>query len=173
MKEMWKLLGMFVIVASVARVINAACASSDFWCYQSGPSTNLTTQGQLSSGGNLTLNGGPVIIGKTVLTPTSQVTVSTQVPIAITATWMQIESTGAVVEFVAGSAYPAITTATATSGQYLVLSSTSSASSVIIETGTFSGVVGTNKYIVITSTRSAIPFLFNSTLQQWIAIGTN
>lgn len=101
----------------------------------------------------------------------SQVNVSTKVPISPTATYMAILSTGGVVNFASNSSYPAVSTSTAVNGQYLVLFSTSSACSIGIATGSATGVVGTDAFIFISSTRSAAQFIYNSTLSQWVEIG--
>jgi hypothetical protein len=106
-----------------------------------------------------------------VFTANSQVSVATNVPVAITATNMVIESTGGLVEFAITSAYPAITTSTALSGQYLVLSATTSTSIIQIDTGTATAVMGDDQYIVISSTKSPVSFIYNSTLSKWLEIG--
>ena len=140
-----------------------------------GPATlgNTTISGNASITGTLSVPSvtGSTNTGVTVYPAISQVNISTQVSINPTlGTYLAIESTGAIVNFTASSLFPAISTATALNGQFLILSSTSSVSTVIIATGTSTGVIGDDQFIVISSSKSAVSFIFNSTLSQWIEI---
>jgi len=108
------------------------------------------------------------VSGTTVLPPTSQsVSASALTPISPTATYLQLVSTGAVTF----STTLAITTGTATSGQYLLLDSTASISNISITTGTATGVVGDNATIIFNSTYSAVGFIYNAVLSQWKEVG--
>ena len=111
---------------------------------------------------------GNTNIGTAQYAPVSQVTVSTQVPINPTATYMVVESTGLLLPL---SASVAIATATAVPGQYLVVWDTSSVSSIYITTGSATGVIGDDAVITITSTKSAVGFIYNSTVSSWVEIG--
>lgn len=121
---------------------------------------------------------GDSSITKIVLPPTSQVNISTFVSVASSTTFMMIESTGGAttgqVTFVndaTNTKWPAISTATALSGQILVLHSTTTASSVKIETGTVTGVGGAQAFYVISSSMAPVQAIFNATLQQWWIFG--
>ena len=114
---------------------------------------------------------GDVKAFKTVFAPVSQITVSTTTSITPTATYMVVESTGGNVIFTITSNIPAISTATAINGQYLVLYSTTTAANLFISTGTATGIIGDDSMIVISSTKSAVAFIYNSTLLQWVEIG--
>ncbi len=100
--------------------------------------------------------------------PVSQVTVSTQVPINPTGSYMTVLSTGGLLPL---SASVAIATATAVPGQYLLLYDTSSVSSIYITTSPTTGIIGDDAVITITSTKSAVGFIYNSTLSSWVEIG--
>ncbi len=106
-----------------------------------------------------------------VFTPASQVNVSTQVPISPTATYVQVVSTGGPVTFSATGSYPAISTSSAFSGQFLVLTSSSATNVVYISTGTNSAVVGMNSSIVISSSMSAVSFIYDGLQSVWKQIG--
>ena len=167
-----------VIIGFVAVGHSATtCARSDMYCYESGPTASLTTIGRLDSSGNLTVVGNETVAGNsttggiTVLSPVSQITVSTKVPVGITGTYEQIQSTGGTVEFTSSSLFPAITTATAVSGQQLTLDATSQNNVVIIDTGPATAVSGSDAYIVISSTKSAVTLIYNATLAVWKEIG--
>lgn len=114
---------------------------------------------------------GNVNVGLTQFNVLSQVTVSTNVPVAITATYEQVESTGGTVLFGITSSYPAISTAAALSGQYILLSSTSTTSTVSIATGAATGVQGDDQFIVLSGSKSPVGFIFDSTLSLWREIG--
>ncbi len=111
---------------------------------------------------------GNTNIGTVQFAPVAQVTVSTLVPVNPTGTYMVIESTGNNLPL---SAAVAIATASAVSGQYLVLWDTSSVSSVYITTGPATAVIGDDAVITITSTKSAVGFIYNPTLSSWVEIG--
>lgn len=59
MKSFLKLLGAASLLAGLFNVAQAGqvCNKSDWWCYEGGPSQNLTTYGRLDVSGNLSLNG--------------------------------------------------------------------------------------------------------------------
>ncbi len=103
--------------------------------------------------------------------PVSQVTVSTSVPINPTASYMQVVSTGGPVTFSALGSWPAISTASAQSGQFLTLASTTTSNVVYISTGVGSAVAGTNSSIVISSSISAVQFMYNAGTSQWQEVG--
>lgn len=184
MKNIWKFIGSLVLLMSAVRLSQAACGPTDMWCYQSGSYVSPTQVGKLDASGNLTINGNLTTTGtgsntssgKTVYVPTSQVNISTLVPVAITATNMVIKSTAGIVTFYQvgrlPSEGPAISTATATSGQYLILHSTTSVDTVVITTGTATGVLsGSDATITISAAKPAISLIYDSTLSAWIVIG--
>jgi hypothetical protein len=106
------------------------------------------------------------------LVPSAFVSVSTQIPISpLTATNIVVKSTGGFVSFATGSSYPAISTSTALTGQYIVVHATSTADYVIIATGTATGVVGSDQYIVISGSKSAVGFIYDPYLASWVEIG--
>lgn len=67
MKNSWKfvllgialLLGYDMVLYAAAQV----CQPTDFWCYESGPSQNLSTMGRMDSSGNLTVKGTSTVQG--------------------------------------------------------------------------------------------------------------
>lgn len=110
-----------------------------------------------------------------VYPPTSQITVATNVPVAITSTNMVIKSTGGIVTYAqAGrvpSDGPAITTSTALSGQFLILQSTTTADTVVITTGTATAVYGDDTTITISASKAPVLFIYNATLSVWEEFG--
>ena len=121
-------------------------------------------------------SSGKTSITMAVYPPTSQVNVATNVPVGITATYMVIESTGLVVNMLqvgrVPSDGPAISTATAKDGQYLILASTTSVSTVIITTGTATAVLSpSDATITISAVKPPMAFIFDATLSAWRAIG--
>lgn len=186
MKRMFGFIGALALLVGLFGIVHSAntCTPTDIQCYVSGPSQNTTTNFRVDASGNITagtltttgvtnsgnetITGNETTTGKTIYPPTSQVTVSTSVPIGITATFMMVESTGNMVPL---SASVAITTATATSGQFLLVHSTTSVSTIQITTGAATAVIGDDAVIVISSTKSAVGFIYNSTLSQWIEVG--
>lgn len=68
MKNMLKLLVASMLLGSMVGMAQAAqtCNRSDWFCYEGGPSQNLTTYGRLDGSGNFTANGA---ITTTALTP--------------------------------------------------------------------------------------------------------
>lgn len=119
---------------------------------------------------------GNVKIYKEVYSPVSQVTVATNVPVGISATNMVIKSTAGIVTYAQigriAADGPAITTSTALSGQYLILSSTTSLDTVVITTGTATAVLsGSDATITISSVKPPMAFIYNATLSAWMAIG--
>lgn len=170
MKNVCKLIGALAVLVGVVSYGKAVCAPTDIFCYQTGSTPTQVLKADSSgalTGSAVTLTGNQTTAGKTIFTPSSQVTVSTQVPINPTATYMQVISTGGTVVFGLTSSYPAIATATAASGQYLVLSSTSSSSIISISTGNATAVFGTDPFVVISSTKSAVAFIYDATLSVW------
>jgi len=156
---MKKYVGLFalwaMVVAGFYSVAHSAqtCANTDFECYESGPSQNLSTPWRVDSSGNLTTSGGATIagsvaltgsqttVGKTIYTPTSATALSTQSTISPTATYITVVSTGGNVVLGQGAPYVAIATASATNGQILVLGSTvsSNGATVTITSGAAAG----------------------------------
>jgi hypothetical protein len=65
MKNIWKLLGALAVLGGVIQWGQAAqtCTRTDFWCYESGPSGNLSTPARLDASGNMTLTGTASITG--------------------------------------------------------------------------------------------------------------
>ena len=123
---------------------------------------------------NIVSSGTLTAVGATVYSPVSQVTVATNVPVGITATNMVIESTGGVVTFAQigriAADGPAIATATAVSGQYLILQSTTSVSTVVITTGTATAVLGDAATYTISSAKNPVALIYNATLAAWMVI---
>ncbi len=100
-----------------------------------------------------------------------QVTVATNVSINPSATYVVVASTGGAITFGVGSSYPAISTATATDGQYLVLMATQSVNTVVISTSPLTAVVGPDATITLTSSsKGGIAFIFNALLSQWVEV---
>jgi hypothetical protein len=164
-----------VIVGFVGVSFSAnTCTSSDMYCYQAGPVSNLNTIGRLDSSGNLTVAANETTTLKTIYVPSSQVNISTLVAISPTATNMVIESTGATVTFNqigrVASEGPAISTSTATSGQILILQSTTTVSTVVITTGTATAVYGDQATYTISAAKNPVLFIYNATLAVWQAI---
>ncbi len=135
---------------------------------------NLTMNGNLL--GNINVTGTQTGVNETLsgyqaYSSVSQVTVSTQVPISPTGSFMLILSTGGPVTFGVGSSYPAISTATAVDGQFLTIGSTSTGNNVFISTSPLTAVSGDDTSIVFTSTRSFVTFIYSNALKQWMEIG--
>ena len=181
MKNLLKLLGAAALLGVMFSLVQAAqtCQRTDFFCYESGPTGNLLTPARLDANGNLTILGNESVSGTSsvtgsntvggisVYTPVNQNINATSTPISATSSTMLIISTAALNY----SSSVAIATSTAINGQYFMVSSTSSANSVQITTGTSVGVIGDDAVIVISSSKSAVGFLYNSTLSQWIEVG--
>jgi len=161
------------------------CARTDMYCYESGPTGNLSTIGRLDSSGNLSLNGNTVLGsgagvstggvgnlsygGISVYTPQS-VTVSSCSTIVPTSTYIQVVSSGSTLLMgnCATPGAPIISTATAIAGQYVILYDTSSAGAITLSSGTASGIVGTssNAPFVLSNT-GTISFIFDAVTQMW------
>jgi len=161
MKRVWKFAGGIAALLGAVGIAYATqtCQRSDFLCYESGPSQNLSTPFRVDSSGNVSVAGSEAVtgnqtttgntsttgsatqLGPTIYTPVAQTGISTITTISPTGTYMQLLSTGTLgpvllqAASVFGVIYPVISTATATNGQYVILSSTSSTSGVIISTG--------------------------------------
>lgn len=132
---------------------------------------NLPITGNETVTGNQAVTGNSTIGGTSVFTPVSQINVSTQVSINPTTTFMVIASTGGAVTFGIGSAYPAISTASAVSGQYLILVATQSVNTVAIATSSLTGVVGPDSTITLTSaSKGAIAFIFDGLRSLWVEV---
>lgn len=103
----------------------------------------------------------------------SQITVATNVPVSPTATYMHVLSTGGQVTFATNSSWPAISTSTALNGQLLILDqiAVNVSSTIVIATGSATGVIGGDQYIVISGTKSAAEFIFNSSSNVWVEVG--
>lgn len=156
--------------------------STQIYCLDT--SGNLTTAGTISStssgantvSGSLSVTGaassaGLTNTGKTIYTPTSVTSVSTSSTISPSATYLLLCSTGSTVILGAGS-IAAVSTTTATNGQYLVLDSTTSTSTVWIATGTTAGVEGPSVYTVISSTKSPVELIYSATRGLWKQVNT-
>lgn len=159
------------------------CQRSDLFCYETGPSGALATPSRLDASGNLTLggavtatnatlSGNATTAGLTVTTPVN-VTVSTFTSIVPTSSYLLLLTSSTLNITLTSDVNqgPALATATATNGQWVTLGSTTSATTVAIATGTASAVIGDDVNIVITSTKSAVSFIFNGTLKQWFEVG--
>ena len=140
-------------------------------------SGNLTILGTLASAAlsaaNETVTGVNTVSGTSVFTPSIQSSIgnfTVNAPILPTASYIQVETTGTAVNFTATTA---ISTATAVNGQFIIVGSTVSAAGTIVQitTGTATGVVGDDAVIVISSTKSAVGFIYNSALSQWSEVG--
>lgn len=119
---------------------------------------------------------GNISVNTAVFPPTSQVNIATSVPVAITATNMVLKSTAGIVTYYQvgriPSDGPAITTSTALSGQYLILSSTTSVDTVVITTGTATAVMSSSDAtITISAIKPPMAFIFDATNSVWRAIG--
>jgi hypothetical protein len=70
MKNLWKLLVALSVLGAGFNVAQAAqtCQKTDFFCYESGPSQNLSTPARLDANGNMILLGNATVAG-TVATP--------------------------------------------------------------------------------------------------------
>lgn len=108
--------------------------------------------------------GGVVIPNYTQYPAASVVGVSTTSTLSISATYERVLSTGGLVQI--GATLPAISTATAVDGQYLILGSTSPFSDVEITTGTVACVVGSTTPLIINNVKR-IPFIFDSADSLW------
>ena len=134
MKNIWKLFGALSLLGAVTYWAQAAqtCQRTDYLCFESGPSQNLSTPFRVDSGGNLTANGnilnGPAGIG--LANTLTQPNESLQVPVLVSTPVLQgmaiVATTQLVPGFVNG-----------------VLSTTSGATSVlgIADVGASSGAV--------------------------------
>lgn len=117
----------------------------------------------------------PVALGNAqvftiTLSSNVQSNISTSTSISPSASYLVIESTGNQVTYATNSNIAAISTTTAFNGQYLVLTSTSATSTVVISTSASTCVTGDDSLIVITSTKSAPAFIYNGTLSQWMEV---
>lgn len=167
MKNVLKSLGALAVLIGVAFSLQAACGPTDMFCYQSGPyGGTATTVGQLTSGGNLIINGAATLGGAltTAGASTSTITgplnvqkylVPTSSVVYISAAGTQITPLTSYVVLGASmvavglplTGTPTISTATVlggqmqfADGQYLVVSGTSSATSIVLQdNGTLSG----------------------------------
>lgn len=133
---------------------------------------NSTFAGNITAAGTLTIpavtsSGTQTTSGLTVFTPTTQTNVSTTTTISPTATFLIVRSTGGAVTFPVTSAIPAIATATATNGQWLILQSTDSTNTVVITTGSATAVYGDDSTITLSATKTPVTFIFNSLQNVW------
>lgn len=189
MKKLLSVATAYVLAISAFSVPMVAygfsCANTDLACYVTGPYNNLTTQSKLDSSGNLSLNGiltisgsgtsanagSQSVAGKTIYTPTGVVAITSITVISPAATFMTLVSTGGpvtcgLVTTALGAAAPCISTATAVSGQFLILSSTQATSYVILSSGTASGLwLGAATRTI--GNGSIIQLLYNSVLSVW------
>lgn len=119
---------------------------------------------------------GNVKIYKEVYSPVSQVTIATNVPVGISATYMVVKSTALIVIYQQVGRIPfdgpAITTSTAINGQFLILGSTTSVDTVVITTGTATAVLsGSDATITISGAKPPMSFIYDSAVSAWRAIG--
>ena len=178
-----------VVVGMVALArATTTCTRSDMYCYESGPTANLTTIGRLDSSGNLTVAGNESVAGNqtsggtTVFTPQVITGISSTTVIVPTATYIQLLSTQNVVTLGgltnnAGQVfYAPISTASAVAGQMVIFYSTSTTSYVVISTGAPSGnYFNSNGTIGSATTLSTAPpktlqFIFDAVLQAWTEV---
>lgn len=164
MKELLVLL--LVDLLAMPLYATSICTKTDLECYVTGPTANLTTQWRIDASGNATSNGvitssgtgtsnfaGSISVagngttsGITVYPPQVVVGITTITVISPTSTYLQVLSTGAVVTcgiatpmLPGNAAIPCISTATATNGQLLILTSTSTINTLIMSSGTSAG----------------------------------
>lgn len=128
-------------------------------------SGNVYFGGSITAAGQSINNGTETSNGLTVYSP-STVFLSSTSAITPTSTFVDAESTGAVV-LLGGAACTnvAISTATAINGQFLVLGSTSTTSYIQISTGTQCGVVGPTATISLLNKSSS--FIFDALAGVW------
>jgi|HubBroStandDraft_2_1064218.scaffolds.fasta_scaffold02334_2 hypothetical protein len=178
---MRKLLVTISILAMGLKAYGAACiqnlappTASNQICVDTSNQTNFidpvagqVTLNTLENPASVNLTNVLKVSGTSIYPPASQNINAVVTPISPTASFIMVISTASLTY----SANVAIATATATNGQYLLLASTSSVNNVQIATGTATGVIGDNPFIVISSTVSAIGFVYNSTISQWMEVG--
>lgn len=133
-------------------------------------SGNFSAYGNGYIGGNLTVTGNSTVNGLTVYTPTQVTGVSTSTVLNPTSTYVQVLSSGGVVAmnggtYSAGLGSCAISTMTATNGQYLVLTSTNTTGYITISTGSTSCVSGPTS--VLSTNGKAIALIFESAESLW------
>lgn len=137
---------------------------------------NVTTLGTLnanSATGTSTINNDIAILGNTFFTP-GNIIVSTFTSINPVSTYVTLITSGTAnitLSKDASSGLPAISTSTAVSGEYIIVGSTTSATTVTISTGAANGVIGDDALIVISSTKSAVGFIYNASVSQWVEVG--
>ena len=179
MKRLWKFIGALALLMGAVHFANAAntCVPTDMWCYVSGPSQNTTTQARLDASGNLTLNGSATITGnesvsgnntvsgKTIYPIQTVTGISTQtIGITPTASYMMLLSTGGAVVMTTTAVQ--IATATATNGQYVIIGSTSSVSTVTLTAGSAEGIrLGAATRVIDNLKR--LTLIFDSFDSQW------
>lgn len=173
-------LGMSVKAAGVTDLMDLCTGANNSNCPFKVDSTGLivsSATGTNTIAGSLSTTGTTTIIGKTVYTPTSVTSISSNTTISPTATYLLVLSTGnnvtcglTALPLVA----PCISTATATNGQYLVIGSTSSTSSVTFADGTTSGMqLGSATRLV--DNLKKLTLIFDSFDSQWkeVSFGNN
>lgn len=114
------------------------CQRSDFFCYESGPSQNLSTPARLDASGNLSvlassMTGQTTFSGLTVANPVNIVSVATTTILTPTAGFNRILSTGGAVTIIGFS-----TAATIADGTYVIIGATADINAVTITSGTSS-----------------------------------
>lgn len=149
MKKVLKYLVAAAFMSSGLGLAYAACTNSDFACYESGPSQNLSQKfridasGNVSVAGTLTNTGTVTNSGLTVFTRQQVTGISSTTVTIPTATYMTVVSSGSPNVTCGGSfnfgvspGGPCISTATATDGQWLVISATQATNAVILTSST-------------------------------------
>lgn len=169
MKKLSGLIALWaLVIAGFVAVAYSAntCTSSDMYCFQSGPSQSVNTIGRLDSSGNLTVVGNGTMNGKTIFVPQSVTAVSTLTTLSPTATYLQIISSGGPVNI--GLQNAAISTTSASAGQYLIIGSTSSTSTVTITTGSVAGVLSISTNTILINNVRRPSFIYDSTNSVWV-----
>jgi hypothetical protein len=180
---------MVAVIIGLVSVEVHACASTDIMCYvvsavqkfRVDRSGNLTVAGTSAVTGASTFTGAVTnssnvtTVGKSIQTPQLITGVSSTTTLSPTGTYVQLASTGGLVTVgqATGNAgqtyYPAIATATATSGQY-VLFFTTGTSGVVISTGaglgSNNGVEGSSAFLS-TVRPKVLEFIFDSANSMW------
>jgi hypothetical protein len=166
------LLALSLVVCVTRMAISAAqvCKRDDFFCYESGPSQNLTSIARMDATGIFQTYVTQQVTGTTVLTPFTGVALSSNSVITPTVTNLIIVSTGSNITM-SGSGtvnVPVIATATATAGQWLILQSSAplGQATVTISSGTSAGLhLGSATRVI--SQNTVLTLIFDGVYKVW------
>jgi hypothetical protein len=183
-KLLWPMV--FAIIGFVCVDAHATCASTDIMCYvvSAVQRFRVTTAGNTTVGGTLTVTGATTHTGavtnsstitngattKNIYSPSS-VSIATYTSISPVSTYINLLTTGTANVSLTVDAGYGKSLAAGTNGQQLIIGSTTSVTTVTLSSGVANGWVGTDLTVVISSTKSAVSFIYDSAIPAWREIG--